>query len=315
MDKNKKENLLILGLSFLIALYIWGYVTNLRNPIQTKTFNNVPISLLNIDSLEAQNLSIDSTSLPTATVVLEGRFSELQSFDASLIDASIELENFALKEGTNVVMVDVTIDNDAISIVKEKTTMKVELEAEKSIKKEISVVVQTNGTPASDYIALDGVPSKTKVIVSGSKIDIDELKYLLATVDIQDSTNDVTSTVQLKAINKYGEESKNVILKDMELDVVVPVKYTKTVPIEISVVGEPSYNYSLVSKESKIKNITIYGDKDVLDTISSIKTEDISLSRRYYDFDKLVSLVFPEGVYPKDPNNTSVYASFVIEQN
>lgn len=314
MDSNKKQNLLTFTISLLIALYVWGYVTNLRNPIQTKTFNDVAIEIINSEGLEAQNLSINSNSISKVTVVVQGRFSELQSFDSSQISAKIDLQDLALKEGKNAVLVDVESTNNLVHIIKEKTTMKVELEIEKIVQKEIPVIIQLIGNPMNDYIALEPTIAKEKIIVSGSKNDIEDLKHISAVIDVSSASEDVVSTVKLKALNKYGEESKNVILKDKELEVIVPIKFTKTLPVEVSISDTLSKNYELISSQVRNNKVTVYGDKSILDGISSLKTEIIDLSRRYSDFDKLATINFPEGVSPVNKDNLSVYVSFVIEK-
>lgn len=314
MDTTKKQNLLAFVISLLIALYVWGYVTNLRNPIQTKTLNDIPIEIVNGEGLETQNLSINSNSISKVTVVVQGRFSELQSFDSSQVSAKIDLQDLALKEGKNAVLVDVESTNNLVHIVKEKTTMKVELDIEKIVQKEIPVIVQLIGNPASDFIALEPTIAKEKIIVSGSKNDIEDLKHIVAMIDVSSATEDVTSNVKLKALNKYGEESKNVILKDKELEVIVPIKFTKTLPVEVSISDTLPSNYELVSSQVRNNKVTVYGDKSILDGISSLKTEIIDLSRRYSDFDKLATINFPEGVSPVNKDNSSVYVSFVIEK-
>lgn len=314
MDTNKKQNLLAFGLSLLIALYVWGYVTNLRNPIQTKTFNDIAIEVINGEGLEPQNLSINSNSIPNATVVVQGRFSELQAFDTGQISAKIDLQDLALKEGKNAVLVDVESSNNYVHIIKEKTTMKVELEIQKIVQKEIPVVVQLIGNPMTDFITLEPTIAKEKIIVSGSRNDIEDLKHIVATIDVSSASEDITANAKLKAINKYGEESKNVILKDKEIEVSVPIKFTKTLPVEVSISDTLPTSYELISSQVRNNKVTVYGDKSILDGISSLKTEIIDLSRRYSDFDKLATINFPEGINPVNKDNSSVYVSFVIEK-
>ena len=314
MESIKKDKINLFLLALLVALYVWGYVTNLANPIQTKTLNDIPITLLNLDSLEAQNLSINSNSLPKISVVLEGRFSNLQQFDSSKISASVDLQDLALKEGTNILLVDIESSDSSVKIVKEKTTMKAEVTVEKIVQKEIPLVVQTIGTLEENYIALEAEASKSKIIVSGSKEDLDSIKHILATIDLQNADSDITANAKLKAINKYGEESTGVILKDKEIEITIPVRYSKTVPIEVDISNNPSNGYTLSSSTLRIKNVTIYGDKAVLDKITSIKTEGVDLSRRYYDFDKLLTLKFPEGIAPINDEVTSTYCTFIIEK-
>ena len=61
-NKVNKSNLVTLLLAFSIAFFIWLYVANTENPIETRAFTDVEVELVNLDKLKSQDLSISSES-------------------------------------------------------------------------------------------------------------------------------------------------------------------------------------------------------------------------------------------------------------
>lgn len=314
MEKCLKEKISVFLISFIAAVFIWLYVANMQNPMQTKTFSDVPINIVNLEGLEEQNLSVKSKSLEKLTVTVEGRFTELQKFDNSMINAELNLQDLILKEGKNLVTVDISSMNTNVKIIKEKTDVNVELQIEKIISKEFPIVLQTTGAVKNDYMMGEPIFPLPNIICSGTQEDINAIKQITASINLADESSEISTKVPLKVVNKNNEELKGVILKVKETDVKIPVYYKKEVPVELNITNGLSEGYKLTDKRLSVTKIQIYGEKSVLDKINIIKTEGIDLSRRYSDFDRLLPLAFPEGVKPVNATSISTYASFIIEK-
>ena len=311
MGKINKEQLGTFLFSLCISIFIWGYVTNMHNPVQTKTLTGVPININNLEVLESQNLAIDTSALTSVNVVVEGRYSDIQNVNQKDISVEMDLSDLALKEGSNNVLLDIKSLNQNIKIVKEKTPLQTKIEIVKLLQKEIPIIVNAVGDLEANYIAEEPILSKEKIICSGTKEALNDIKYASATVELNGATDDINITSQIKAINKVGDEATNVILKDKEIELLVPIKYVKEVPIELKMKNEVPTGHKL-SKFTLDKNsIFIVGQRDKVENVESISTEEIDLSRRYCDFDKRLDLIFPDGIKSKN-NITSVYGSFVI---
>lgn len=298
-------------ISLCISIFLWGYVTNMHDPVQRKTLTNVPISIESLEVLESQNLAIDAKSPAVVNVVVEGRYSVIQNVSSKDISVTMDLSDLALKEGSNTILLNISSLNKDIKIVKEKTSLQTKIEIVKLLQKEIPIIVNAIGDLDSNYIAGEPLLSKDKVIASGTKEALNDVKYVMATVELNGATNTIKTTSQLKAINKVGNEATNIILKDKEIDLSIPINFVKEVPVELQTKNNVPYGHKLDKFVLDRTSIYIVGSKKVLDKITSIKTEELDLSRRYYDFDKKLNLVFPNGVESKN-NITSVYGSFVV---
>ena len=313
MGKIKKEQVKRFFFSLCISIFVWGYVTNMHNPVQTKTLSNVPVEIENLEVLESQNLAIDYNTQVTTSVVVEGRYSDIQNISTKDISAKLDLSDLALKEGSNTIVLDIKPTNTSIRIVKEKTLFQVKLDIVKLLQKEIPVIVNSVGSLEDNYISGEVELSKEKVIVSGTKESLDEIKYALAIIDFDSASKDIETKVKLKAVNKVGDVASNIVMKDKEIDLFVPIYYSKEVPVEIKFKNNIPNGYKVEKYSLNYSSITIVGDKEVLDKVSSISTEEISLYNKYSDFDKRIQLVLPDGVKTKN-NITSVYGSFYIKK-
>ena len=89
------------------------------------------------------------------------------------------------------------------------------------------------------------------------------------------------------------------------------ILYFKEVPIELITRNYVPFGRKLEKYTLDKTTINILGAKDIVDKVHSIKTEDLDLSRRYYDFDKQLKLVFPEGISSQN-GIYSVYGSFIV---
>lgn len=311
MGKIEKSKIIRFFISLCISIFIWGYVTNMHDPIQSKVLSNVPIIIENPDVLESQNLAIDTSSNSSVTVVVEGRYSEIQNVTAKDVVVKMDLTDLALKEGSNNISIEVSSLNKNIKIVKEKTSLQAKVDIVKLLQKEIPVLVNATGDLPSNYVSGEPILTKDKVICSGTKEALNDIKYASATIEFNNNITDINTTVQLKTINKVGEEATNVILKDKEIEITVPILYYKDVPIELNTKNNVPSGRQLEKYSLDKNTIVIVGSKSVLDKVTSIKTEELDLSRRYYDFDKQLKLVFPDGVESKN-GISSVYGSFVV---
>lgn len=311
MGEFNKEKIARFFISLCISVFIWGYVTNMYNPIQTKTISNVPIKINNLEVLSSQNLALDSSSTYSVSVVVEGRYSDIQNVSNKDIQATVDLKDLALKEGNNNVLLNISSLNNNIQIVEKKTSLQTKIELVKILQKEIPVVINLIGNLADNYIADEPIVLKDKVICSGTKDALNDAKHAVATIDISNAQKTIESIVELKVLNKVGEESTSLSLKDKEISVTVPIKFTKEVPVKVQTKNNLPYGYKINNYTIDKNTISIIGEKSIIDKIEYIETESLDLSRRYYDFDKRLNLVFPEGVESTN-NTTFVYGSFEI---
>lgn len=70
MLKSKKFNII---LALIVAIVLWAYVLGEINPTSSTVIRNVPINFTNQEALEAEGLTVLSTSAETVNITISGQ--------------------------------------------------------------------------------------------------------------------------------------------------------------------------------------------------------------------------------------------------
>ena len=311
-NKVNKSNLVTLLLAFSIAFFIWLYVANTENPIETRAFTDVEVELVNLDKLKSQDLSISSESINKITITVKGRFLELQKFSSKDIRAFIDLENLVLEEGTNRITINIEINNPDLILVNERSTLLLDIEVEKIIHQDFNISFMSFGSLSAEYVLGEGTVTTTSVLCSGTKNDIDSISTVVALVDISGKTDSFTDIVEIKAFNSNNSELKGIVFDKKEIEVQVPIFLKKDIPIIVNITNQVTQDYELINIEPEYNSVVVYGEKSIIENLNTISTEPLDLSRRYSDFEKFLDLNFPDGVKPINDELNSIYVAFQI---
>ncbi|MDE7477090.1 MAG: hypothetical protein K2M91_03920 [Lachnospiraceae bacterium] len=266
-------------LAVLISCGLWFVVNSITDPLQTKTFYNIPVEIINADVVTNEGKVyevLDGTNSVNITVIGKRKIvddlaredmkavadmSELTIMNTIGIKPSSARNNSELDFRTN-------IDNVKLSI-----------EQRKSVNRPINV--STTGDPAAGYVVGEVNPSQNIVRLSGPESLVVQIDHIGAVVDIEGCSSDINTSVELKLYDAENNEIKNSSIKmnitTVNVDVVINA--TKEVPLSFVVPDEPAPGY-VVSKEmlSVPERILIAGRSSVLDGISKIVVSDPALS-------------------------------------
>jgi len=133
------------------------------------------------------------------------------------------------------------------------------------------------GTEAADYYKSDGNVIPTSVKITGPRSVVNSAQTAIATVDVEGSNKTVVKDSSCKNLwwywywNFYDITYWNV-------RVTVPIYPTKYVPLEATIKGEPLEGFALISSTVKPERIKIAANQDVLNSINSIKLEELDIT-------------------------------------
>lgn len=269
-----KNNTVRKILSLLIAIFLWVYVMGEVNPTITKTISNIPVELLNENTLEQRGLAVQESSEFAVSIEVKGKRADLNSLEKSEITATADL--FGYKEGENEVPVTVEVpDNITLEAIK-TPNIKVTLEELVSVYKEITV--DFAGKTESGTEPGNVTVSPDEIEVKGAKSAVDIVKNVKAEVDASKITDEErTFNVEPKAVDKNGDIVSGVTLSAKTVQVQAVLCYTKTVPLKVEVTGSVPEKYQ-VTDILIPKKITIRGPKASLDKITSISADPVDIS-------------------------------------
>lgn len=270
MKNRLKNNTKIKLISLLSALVLWLYVMTVEDPVETRTFSDIPVTITNMSILEERGLTIYPKEELLADISIKANLSSLRSINRDNIYISGRLED--PKEGKNVVYLQANLPERVNKYDIRPSTMTLNLE--KVVNEKRSISVDVKGEPR---INIDNIETNKKTVgVSGPRTLVKEVTTVKATLDASDKYKDFSTRIKLVPVDKNGKEVKGVELDDNFVVATVKFLQEKVVPVNLVFDSSVSNQSDLENYNINPKEITIEGKKEVLDNINSISTKPVS---------------------------------------
>ncbi len=309
------NNLWLKILSLVFAVILWSFTITQTNPQRTKTFTEVPITIVGISDLQKQGLTLreDFDDSITVTVKASIAHSDFRRVAKNYISAIVDISKLA-SAGTVNMPINVSINNsaDISSISVSPSTVPVTID--NFISKDVPVAIQKTGELDENLISL--APNyPDSISISGSAYYVE--KIAKANVDIDLST--LSDGDVLNSVCKFTDEKNNIIKfsSGKSITVDMDIQTVKEVPInaESAIVNSDQLasGYHLASVSAgKIK---ICAHKVELDKIDELVPDKIDIKGKDYQFTSSpLTFTLPEGVTVL-PGQDSPVASFVISES
>lgn len=291
-ERNKKEQLIIKICCLIAAFGLWLYTTNVLNPIRTYK-KSIPVVLMNADAIGQSNLTLIPGQNPSITLTLKGTANDVYSVTENQFKVVIDLGAYVLKKGENIIPVELKEIPDNIKVVNtENLWAKVEIdELEEKV---VPIKTDIEGKVKEGYYALKTNINENSARVTGAARYVEKVDAVVAKYNISNRTLDLQQTVSLKPVDKNNNVVDYVKVEPSYINVKVPIKKIKSIPITVKTTGELSDRIlnSIISIPSSIE---IAGEDALINSITSLNTETIDLSTSSKD-EIDIKLIVPEGV-------------------
>lgn len=289
MIERLHKNTKIKIISLLSAIVLWMYVMAVVDPEDTKLYENIPITITNLNEIKDLGLVVDPDDNLVTSVYIKGKLSDLQKISANNIDIYGTVSNPI--EGQNQLYLRASV-NDKVTTEFKSDTIVINLE--KSIEEEKNITVNITGVYKDnvDKVDLD----KTKVVVSGPRSSVDSVKYVQATFDANKESVDTKSTeLELKALDSEMNEVDHVTLEFNK--VTAKVSYFQQKQVKINPIFSSNESNLVRDQDFTIipSEINIKGKSDVINNIDSINTKIINVDELGTN-NKIVDLDIPDGI-------------------
>lgn len=285
MKNNLKRNTRIKLISLLSAIVLWMYVMAIVDPEDTKLFENIPVSVINMEEIQDNDLVVYPESDLVTDIYITGKLSDLQKIGADDIHISGSINNPI--EGKNYLYLKVNI-NKQVSYEFKSDFIIVELEKLIHEEKDINPEIIGEYKDDVDTVTLQ----QSSVNISGPRVLVDEVEYIKATIQVDNNDkNEFTQKVKLVPMSMNNKEVQGVNLSTKNINAQITFLIEKQVPINIQLEGN---NIDANIYEISPESVTIKGKKDLLDKVNYINTEKISSED--VDSSKKVNLIIPEGI-------------------
>ena len=289
MIERLHKNTKIKIISLLSAIVLWMYVMAVVDPEDTKLYENIPITITNLNEIKDLGLVVDPDDNLVTSVYIKGKLSDLQKISANNKDVDGTVSNPI--EGQNQLYLRASV-NDKVTTEFKSDTIVINLE--KSIEEEKNITVNITGVYKDnvDKVDLD----KTKVVVSGPRSSVDSVKYVQATFDANKESVDTKSTeLELKALDSEMNEVDHVTLEFNK--VTAKVSYFQQKQVKINPIFSSNESNLVQDQDFTIipSEINIKGKSDVINNIDSINTKIINVDELGTN-NKIVDLDIPDGI-------------------
>lgn len=299
----------VASLAFAIILYVFVHVdqnstqSNAALPglaKESETLDDVPVEI----RIDEENYVV--TGVPEfVTVSLSGPPSVLRPTVVQR-NFSVFVDLKGLEEGEHVVEIEHNI-TDELDVFIEPKSVEVYIEERASAEFPISVEFINKDQFPPGY-ELGSFEIKPEVVtITSSRTVIDQVKIVKVFVDVAGLTEPIRN--REVPINVYDGQGNELNVRLDPETVVVSAEInnpSKTVSVEVPTVGELPEGYELLSITPSVEEIEIFGTSNVLETVSSIATEELNLSEIRESGTVELKLALPEGIIVPDVESIEV---------
>lgn len=282
-----KNNLGLKLLAFLFAFLLWLTVVNIDNPVATKTFSGIPVTVEHSEILTEQQKTyqiVDDTQNVNVTVSAKRRV--LDKIKAEDIVVTADIKEMYLDSQ---IPLDVTINGFEGSYDNAVTSPRnLQIQIEENVSKTSYITPTATGQVRDGYVLGNLQTEPETVTINGPESLVNKISKVVAEVDVSGLSK---NTVLESELVLYDEDN-NIIdqsrlannLGNVGVSVEVTLYRTKTVPIHVDVSQvKVKEGYSIASVKLAPEEIEIAGPEGELDTIESVDVPAEELSGEEID--------------------------------
>lgn len=247
-------------LSVALAALLWLVVINSQDPVETVTFEDIPVTIINEEALTAKDKIPEVVEGDSVSVVIEARRSICDKLTKADIIAVADFEKVSV---TDAVPIDVSVKGYSerdVEIVRGMNHV-MKLRLEDSISRDFRVKISTTGQAAEGHVIGDMTASPNVITLTGSSTQISKVKEVVLMVDVENisSESHATGVPVIYDMNGDVVNSSKVTMSTKEIAVTIPVLKTMTVNIMVSTKGDPAPGYEVGNISYQPMAVTVAG--------------------------------------------------------
>ena len=277
----KESNLSLRLVALVIAFLIWLLVTNNDDPVRTQLFSNIPVTILNEDSLGAIGKVVEPEGAGTVTLRVTERRSVLARLARTgsdfVVEADMEYMNDMDSVPLSVSCTNTNVTWDEIEM--SPSYLKVKLEDK--VEQAFPVSVSTSGTPASGYaVGQADVREGKTILIAGPKSLVDIINTVTAPVNVTAMSENAAVSAVLRITDKNGsvltesqlsrleiKDSNGALLKERNVTVRIRLWEVKNLPLRVATSGTVADGYYVSGITLVPDTVTLAGTSDAFEEI------------------------------------------------
>ncbi len=296
MLKNKNFNII---LALIIAISLWSYVLGDVNPRIDITIKDIPIELVNEDTLTDSGLVVLGCSQYSVNITVSGPRTKVTQIEKNDFDVTADVE--ALSVGDNVVRLRITgPDNGEITDI---SVEKISVSVDRLVTEEKNIDVVFQGDIESGKEPLVVELSQRTVSVTGAQSLVDMVDRVNAVIDASLVDNEMnTLSAELVPVNAGGELVDYVSLSTGSINVTTVMHHIKTVDLIVPFENDSAGGYERTLTPPK--TVVIKGEESDIANVDSITCETVDLGEYTEDSTVILKPILPDGIEVSDDSAT-----------
>ena len=312
MKKSLTNNIGLKLLAFIFAFMLWLLVVNIDDPVGSKTFENIPVTIEHSEVVTQDQRSyqvLDGTD--TVSVSVSATRSVLEKISAENIVATADMRELYLEPQ---IPIEITIPGyEFESATASPRNVQVKIEQNKS--DTFPITVTTTGTVRDGYVLGTVQADPERVTVNGPESVIDQISKVVAEVNVSglssDSSIDATLTYYDADNNEISAEQLANNLGTTGVKVNVTLYHTARIPVTVDTSGVTAADGYIISEVSWTpEEIQLAGEEDVLEALKEIRipADAIDITSISQRTEKTVDITpyLPEGTRLVDENGNNI---------
>lgn len=308
--------------SVVAAFLLWLLVIRIEDPEDQKAFYNIPVKLVNTEILAEEDLVyevLDKTDV-VARVSVTAAKSIRDELSNSDIIAEADFQNLTVANTVEIRFYSQRYNDQISDITGSTEILKLNIEEKKT--KRLSLDAVAVGAVASGHLLSEVSADQNRIEVSGPESVISRIASARLTVDVTDSTENISTYSDVILYDGDGQEipMDNLDMNTRSVRVKVEILATKEIPIRYSVMGVPAAGYLFTGEiAGSAERVTIAAAPEVLATVSEIVVPEDALNITGQTENMVtninVSEYLPEGViFAEEAFKGKVTVTVYIEQ-
>lgn len=281
-DVDRSRKIIQLVCSILVAIGVWFYVGEEKTVSVTTSVHDLPVEFSGEDTTLADNgLMLLSGYDTTVDLTLRGPRKVLWKLDkdeirivadtSSIQDTGIQTLSYQVVYPDNIQRSQVQVEKASLYAI---TVTVGELYTKK-----VPIYCEISGKVADGYLSEEIMLDPTELVLRAQRDDLLDISYAKVHFNISNAKETVIKTVefQLYDYNDIPVENPNIRAATKLIQVTMPVKTVKDVPLLINFVEATGSTMAQVDYSIDPKKVRLKGDKAALEHISSIVLDTIYL--------------------------------------
>ncbi len=292
MEKNKKENknldssqnrkIIQIICSILVAIAIWAYVDEEKTINVKMRVNDLPVEFAGEDTTLADNgLMLLSGYDTKVDLVLKGPRKvlwKLNKDEIRIVADTSGVQDVGVQSLTYQVVYPDNVQRSQIQV-ESANIYAITVTVGELYTKEVPIQCEVTGEVASGFVAEEMVLDPAVLVLRAQRDDLLNVSYAKIQVNINGIKETMirTEEYQLYDYNDIPIENDNIRATTRLIQVTLPVKTVKEVPLRLNFVEAVGSTLQQVDYTFSTETIRLKGDKTILDSIDYIVLDTIYL--------------------------------------